>query len=67
MIASCLIFFMLLVDALAVGFVTDNMRVPIRPQDSTENKESINPFSILGEKGFNTRNFYGRTRSRRSA
>ena len=65
-IASCLTFLKPLIDSLAVGLITNNIRVPIRPQDDTKKKEKLNPFAILGGKGFSTRNFYGWTRSQSS-
>ena len=65
-IASCLPFFMPLVDSIAVGLMANNIRVPIRFEDSTKKKDKVNPFAILGGEGFSTRNFYGWTRSQNS-
>ena len=65
-IASCLTFFKPLIDSLGVGLITNNIRVSVSPQDSTEKKDKMNPFAILGGKGFNTRNFYGWTRTQSS-
>ena len=65
-IASCLTFLKPLIDSLAVGLITNNIRIPVRPQDDTKKKDKLNPFAILGGKGFNTRNFYGWTRSQSS-
>ena len=66
-IASCLPFLKPLADSFAVGLTTNNIGVPIRLEDSTKKKDKINPFAILGRKGFSTRNFYGWTRSQSSA
>ncbi|MCJ1452317.1 hypothetical protein MMC28_002659 [Mycoblastus sanguinarius] len=63
-IASCLPFLKPLVDSLAVGLMTNDIRVPIRSEDSINDKDKFNPFAILsGRNGFKARNAYGWTRS----
>ena len=51
-----------MVDSLAIGLMTNDIGVPIRLEQSNKSKGKINPFAILGGKGFNMRNAYGWTR-----
>lgn len=62
-IASCLPFLKPLIDSLAIGLLTNDIRVPVRSEDSIKDKSKMNPFAILsGGKRFHTRNAYGWTR-----
>lgn len=61
--AACSTFLKPLIDALAVSFITNNIRAPIGPQDPNERKEKVYPFALLGRKRFNIRKVYGWTRS----
>lgn len=61
-IASCVPFLKPMIDSLAIGLMTNDIRVPVRPEKSVKNKDQTNPFAILGGKGFHTRNAYGWTR-----
>ena len=62
-VASCLPFLKPLIDSLAIGLMTNDIRVPVRSEESVKDKSKINPFAILsGGKRFQTQNPYGWTR-----
>ncbi|KAL2058162.1 hypothetical protein ABVK25_001780 [Lepraria finkii] len=66
-IASCMPFLKPIFDSLAIGLMTNAINVPIERVDESSgsrsrNKDSINPFALLGGKGYKTRNAYGWTR-----
>ncbi|KAM0800486.1 hypothetical protein BDR22DRAFT_852051 [Usnea florida] len=62
-IASCVTFLKPLIDALSIGLMTNEIRVPERLTESSKDKSRINPFAILGgEKRFTKRSAHGWTR-----
>ena len=65
-IAACLPFLKPMVDSLAIGLMTNDIRIPVESEEVSRSKDKVNPFALLGGKGFNTRNFYGWTRSQSS-
>ena len=63
-VAGCVPFLKPLIDSLAIGLMTNDIRVPVRSETSIKDRSKINPFAILsGGKHFQTRNAYGWTRS----
>ena len=62
-IASCLPFLKPLVDALAIGLISNDIRLR---EDSGNVKDKINSFGVLGDRGFEKRNLYGWGRSQNS-
>ena len=62
-IASCLPFLKPLIDSLSIGLITNEIRVPVTSDDSTNSKDLTSPFAILsGRTVFKTRNVHGWTR-----
>ena len=63
-VASCVPFLKPLVGSLAIGLMTNEIRVPVRLKDSTSDKSKANPFAILSrEERFQTEMVHGWARS----
>lgn len=62
-IATCVTFLKPLIEALSIGLMTNEIRIPERLTESSKNKTRINPFAIrCGKKRLERRSAYGWTR-----
>ena len=62
-IATCVTFLKPVMDALSIGLMTNEIRVPERLTESGKDRSRINPFAILsGENYFKKRSAHGWTR-----